>query len=397
MQIVQRRALCAVLHADQDTTEMLTDESAFAEYIELLETGIRVPDSRAVTSRDELHRVLAACPDSRWQLEDMFDASASGSETATEDEVAEVDASTKKRWTWPLSPKSQRTDSDEAKDTDSNSMQLMSRKITLPLYSTNATYHCIAGMSISPDHPWTMRETIVGRTITTHLLVIRNHLHVFVASLPSKSPLSGAGEAEILPSTSLLHKPLALFAESFVANLPEDTSSFLSIDFIVSGTATTMGNISTLFPISCSVGVHPTAPTLMIECSNQAEKMANAVLAVVTSEYLPGRSKRNTSTSSSTAVALLAPSSIFATSLSSRGVYSFYPALMSLLVLPLLHALTGSNSFKSASEDMLSFFEKLLLWQEDLSPLEAPWFWWWEWHVRLPFAYFAERFWPGWS
>jgi hypothetical protein len=386
---VQQRALCNILQADEDTTEMLTDESAFTEYVEQLETGIRVPDSRTVISRDEVHRVLVACPESIWELEDLSQSAAS-SETAHDDDPSQPDGSDKRRWTWPIPPKPQTKILDETDSMEMKNLGMISSgRVTLPLHSKDATYNYIASMMITPDHPWTMREIVTGQHITAHFLVVRNQLRSVVASLPQEHLVLGMEDAELVPSTSLLHKPISLFAEAFAASLPEQTSSFFSLRFVVAGTATTMGTINTLFPTSCFVGVHPSAPTLSLSSPDHGQSFVRAVADAANSRLSYTREKKKRA---ETSVVLIPAITKVHTSAGARGVYSFYPSLLSLVILPFLNILTRTGSIKESHESILIFVERLLMWQEELFTIKDPWPWWWEWHVRLPVMHIVGRF-----
>jgi hypothetical protein len=394
---VQQRALCNILHADVDTTEMLTDESAFAEYVEQLETGIRVPDSRIVASRDEVHRVLMACPDSKWELEDLSQSVAS-SETANDNDYVHSGGTDKRRWTWPVPPNPRKKFLDDTHGQDAKNVPMMSSgKVVLPLHSKNATYHCIAGMLISPDHPWTMREVVTGQSITAHLLVVRNRLRSVIASLPRENPLFGTNEHELVPTSSLLHKPITMFAEIFAINLPEDTTTFLSINFIVAGTATTMGTINTLFPTSCFVGIHPAAAILAIGSPYQTEIIVQAITEAANLRYSYNYEKEKRAEAANNAVALVPAINDAANLAGARGVYSFYPSLLTLVLLPLLDIFTRAGSFKAFYEGVLILGEKVLMWQDDIFSMRDPWPWWWEWHVRVPLDYLAGRFFPGYA
>jgi hypothetical protein len=389
IQSVQQRALCSILQADEDTTEMLTDESAFAEYVEQLETGIRVPDSRTVISRDEIHRVLVACPESRWELEEISQSAAS-SETAHDDDQSQPNGSEKRRWPWPVPPHSRTKTMDETDGMKTKDFQMMSSGgVTLPLHSKDATYNCIASMMITPDHPWIMREIVTGQNITAHLLVVRNQLRSAVASLPREDQILDVEESELIPSTSLLHTPISLFAEAFAANLPEHTSSFFSIKFVVAGAATTMGTINTLYPISCFVGVHPSAPALTQGSPDQGQKFVCAITDAASPQVSYSHEKRKRAEST---VALIPTIANANNSAGARGVYSFYPSLLSLVILPLVNVCARTGSMKELHESILLFIERLLMWQEELFTIKDPWPWWWEWHVRVPVVHLAGRF-----
>jgi hypothetical protein len=385
VQSVRQRAICAILHAEEDTAEMLTDESAFAEYVEQLETGVRVPEFKTVTTRDEVHRILAAVPESRWELQ--YNGPTSGSETAVEDDESRVDGGDRRRWTWPPPrPSSINSESGDGSQPQSPRLRSTSR-VVLPLRSRNATYHAIAGLLISPEHPWTMRESVTGQSITGHLLVVRNRLRGFAATLPQRGGIHGeAAEAELLPSTSLLSQPFQSFAEAFTASLPEDTTSFININFVVVGTATTMGTINTIFPVSCSVGVEPSAPALLMGSSDHAQMVVRAIFDAPSPKH--GNGKRSTSDSRSM-VNLGAPEK--SSSLGVRGLYSLYPALLAVL-LPLLRYIAGVGDFVDFSGSLLSSCEKLLLWRDAMFSVRDPWPWWWEWHVRLPLQYVVAKF-----
>lgn len=386
---VRRRALCKVLQAEEDTAEMLTDESAFGEYVEQLETGIKVPEFKIVTSRDEVHKLLAAYPDLSWELEYSPQSPTSGSETAKEEEeeIELNDEKSKRRWTWPVPPKSSVNETYLK-----NLPSPPATKLVVPLRSKNATYHTIAGMTISPEHLWTMREKISGQAITLHLLIVRNRLRAMEACVLRGGDNSGLQEAELVPSTSLLHKPLSHFAEAFTASLPDDTSSFLSVDVIVSATATTMGVINTIFPTSCSVGVHATTPLLMAGSLEQREKIARAIMDMATPTSPKKSGKRKSVESNGSTLTPVKSPPEMTTSTRVLGTYSCYPALLHLVVVPFFSLFTRTCTLQHFLQSTLTFCEKCLLWQDDLYSIRDPWPFWWEWNIKVPFLYLADRF-----
>ncbi|KAF2419882.1 hypothetical protein EJ08DRAFT_33536 [Tothia fuscella] len=408
VEMVKRKTSCAVLHADEDTTEMLTDASAFAEYVEQLETGVRVPEFRVVTTRDEIHRILAISPDSHWELE--YNGPASGSDTACDDEDCAADTSDKRRWTWPPpKPRSINSDSGDGSSLQGPAMK-STAKIILPLRLRNATYHAIAGMLIAPEHPWTMRESISGQAITCHLLVVRNTLRSIAATLSQYQKTGGdvSKDVELVPATSLLHKSFESFAQAFTAGLPENTTSFFSINMTIVSNATTMGTINTIFPTSCSVSVHAAVPTILAYSPRRTTPLAQSITDAGNRKQnsgkrtISGGSTRTTSGGSarkasggsvrSTVTAMNSTPENSTSSPEIRSIYEFFPSLLIHVVFPLLWFMTRLGTFLDAGTGLLSFGERLLTWKDDLFDARDPWPWWWEWNIRLPLAYALPRF-----
>lgn len=386
VETVRAHSPIGILQADVDTAEMLTDESAFTEYVEQLEIGIRASEYHTVTSRDEIHKLLATNHNiARWELEEDMEAT-----VATPTKKLGFEDSAKRRYTWP--PQDTMTPPESSKNSPTQAIHLHPTtygKVILPLSSTNATYQCVAGMAISQDHPWIMREIISGQKITSHLLVINNELRAFVASLPN-STITGIEEAEIIPTTSSLYRPLFSFAEAFTNCLPEDTSSFLSIDFVVSGRVTNVGTCNTIFATSCFVGAQSNGVALLTISAAASANVGNAIADLVSSDDHDAYPEGSETSWRSKAVVL--SSSLTRPSPTLRGVYSFLPALLTLVLLPFMQIFTGDGSILAFFEDLLSFCEKPLLWKEELFDFRDPWPWWWEWNVRKPFDLLAEMF-----
>lgn len=386
IETVRAHSPISILQADLDTAEMLTDESAFTEYVEQLEIDIKAPEYHMVTSRDEIHKLLAMHQRiARWELEEDLEAT-----VATPTKKMGFEDSANRRYTWPGPPNDTVTPPQSSKNSPTQYVHPMTYgKVILPLSSTNATYQCVAGMSISHDRPWIMREIISGQKITAHLLIIHNELQAFVASLPN-SVIGGGEEAEIIPSTSSLYRPLFSFAKAFTHNLPENTSSFLSINFVVSGRVTAVGTCNTIFATSCLIGPQPNALALLTVSETSSANVAHAILELVSTDDQDAFPKSSDKTWRRKAVVLSSSSKHSPPTL--RGVFSFFPALLSLVVFPLLSLVTGSGTLLAFCEDFLSFCEKMLLWREELFDFREPWVWWWDWNVRRPFVFLTELF-----
>jgi hypothetical protein len=387
LEAVRGHSSIAILQADIDTAEMLTDEAAFTEYVEQLEVDIRAPEHHVVTSRDEVHKILATNQGkTKWELQEDLDVT-----VATPTKTPDFEDMSRRRHTWPGPPKGAMTPPYSNKNSPTQAVHPVTHgTVVLPLHSINATYQCVAGIAISKDHPWIMREIISGQKITAHLLVIHNELRAFVASLPNG--IICGEEAEVIPTSSSLYRPLFSFAEAFTSSLPEGTSSFFSVNFVISGVATTVGTCNTIFATSCLVGPHLVGSILLTLSEGQSAIVAGAIEDLISSRTNDVNSHASGSDTAwtSKAAVLSSPNSRVSTTL--RGVYSFYPALWSLIIVPLLLVLTGSASILSFFEELLSFIEKVLLWKEELFDVRDPWPWWWEWNVRQPLVLFAKKF-----
>lgn len=381
VETVRARSPIGILQTDIDTAEMLTDESAFTEYVEQLEIAIRAPSYHIVTSRDEIHKLLATNHKiARWELEEDLEAT-----VTTPTKKLNFEDPAKRRYTWP--PQDTITPPESSKNSPIQVVQMHPTaygKIVLPLSTTNTTYQRVAGMAISQDRPWIMREIISGQKITTHLLVINNELRAFVASMP------GNEEAEIIPTTSSLYQPLFSFAEAFTNSLPEDTSSFLNIDFVVSGRVTNVGTCNTIFATSCSVGPQANSIALLTISAASSTNVANAIADLVSQDDDDAYSEGSDTAWRTKPVVL--SSSLPRPPMTLRGVYSFFPALLTLVVLPFTRIFTGEGSTLAFFEDLLLFCEKVLLWKEGLFDIGDPWPWWWEWNVNRPLNLFADMF-----
>ncbi|TLD32486.1 glutathione synthetase atp-binding protein [Venturia nashicola] len=380
IETVREQSPISILRTDIDTAEMLTDESAFTEYVEQLETDIRAPAYHVVTSRDEIHTLLTSnYKIVKWELEVDLEAT-----VATPTKKSGFEDLAKRRYTWP--PQDTITPPESSKNSPVQAVHVHPTtfgKINLPLSSKNATYQCVAGLSISHDRPWVMREIISGQKITTHLLVIKNEIQAFVASL-TNTTITGTEEAETIPVTSSLHRPLFAFAEAFTSGLPEETSSFLSIDLVISGRMTSTGTCNTIFATGCSVGTRANAVALLTISQANSANLANALTELVPSNDQNGHLAGSKASWRVQAVVL--PSTLPPL----RGVYSFFPALLTLAVLPFLRMCKGEASVLAFLEDLLLFCEKTLLWKEELFDVMDPWPWWFEWNIRRPLLLLVE-------
>lgn len=383
IETVRSHSPIGILQPDIDTAEMLTDESAFTEFVEQLEVDIRAPAYHVVTCRDEIHKRLAAnYKITRWELEEDLEA-----RVATPTKKSGFEDFAKRRYTWP--PQGTVTPPESNKNSPIQVDHLHSTsygKVILPLSSSNATYQCVAGMSISQDRPWIMREIISGQKITAHLLVIKNEPRAFVASLPNIT-INGTEEAEIIPTTSSLHRPLFSFAKAFANSLPEETSSFLTIDFVVSGRVSSVGTCNTIFATACSVGARTNSVALLTVSDAGSANIANAISDLVSSmndNHDPQGESSSEAFWRHKAIIPPPPQPRPPTML--RGVYSFFPALLTLVALPFSRIFTNEGSILAFIEDLLLFCEKALLWKDDLFDPRDPWRWWWEWNARQPFA-----------
>ncbi|QDS72158.1 hypothetical protein FKW77_004478 [Venturia effusa] len=390
VETVQAQSSTGVLQTDFDTAEMLTDESAFTEYVEQLETDIRAPAYHSVISRDEIHKLLSTNHKiARWELEEDWEAT-----VATPTKKSSLEDSARKRYTWPFGPpQDAMTPPESSKNSPILTVHVHANthgKVILPLSSSNATYQCVASMAISHYRPWIMREIISGQKITAHLLVVNNELRAFVATLPN-STVIGNEEAEIIPSTSSLYRPLFSFAEAFTNGLPEDTSSFLSINFVVSGSVTDVGTCNTIFATSCLIGLQPNSTALLTISTASSANIANSVASLIFPNDRGAQHPEETDTSWRHKDVILSSSSP-RPSPTLRGVYSFFPALLTLFISPLIQIFTGDGSILSFFEDLLMFCERTLLWKEESFDIRDPWPWWWEWNIERPCHLLVEWF-----
>ncbi|KAF1991930.1 hypothetical protein K402DRAFT_388484 [Aulographum hederae CBS 113979] len=379
---VEEHTECHTLHSDRDTAEMLTDEVAFSEFVEQLETGVRVPTVRNVDSRDQIHRLLASSTTTgaKWKLTPLVEPESANALSVIPEanESEEGDGSPKAK----KSPSSRnKRDSGYYSDSPSPPSKIPwnaspNKTVFLPLSHKDATFHLIASLPISRHSPWQIRELVTGQKVTVNALILKNNLSAFVASFHRKAAAEGLEESEFIPSTSQLHTSLLNFSQAFVAGLPPDTSTGLALHFVVSGTVTRSGTVSTIFPTSCAIGTHEWVSALASPESPQARTIVRKMLDLPS---LSGFAADTETNGGRDDVSRMRPPAAHGP----RGLYLFLPSLFHMVVLPLLRDLWHLKFWDVCTmESVLSFWDRALLWEDELFDRRDAWVWWWEWGVK---------------
>lgn len=202
----------------------------------------------------------------------------------------------------------------------------------LPLSTPSATNAHIATLQVTQNNPFQLQQYISGEEYCTHALVIRGVVKAFTAC-PSSDLLM---HYKALPPSSLLHQQMLDFTTKVALDGGEEFTGHLSFDFLVEGE----GKDMKIYPIECN----PRAHTAVILFSETPE-LADAYMDV----YRGGRKRGE---------CVIFPKT---------RCHSYYWVghdLVTLLIIPLLEMMCGSETWKGVKEDWLKFWMHLLYWSD---------------------------------
>ena len=231
----------------------------------------------------------------------------------------------------------------------------------LPRPTSQETAQHLSTLEISDQSPWTLQQHISGTEYCTHALVIRGQVEAFLAWPLAKD----SKHYQILPADSALSEAMLKFTQDHAAGLGDSASGHLSFNFSVDESASKEGVEQSLFPIEC----HPEAQTAIISLSKESEAITQACLSVLSPRR--GQSKKQP---------LLATSS-------TENIYFLGLDLITLLIQPLLHVLTGSLPLKSFLHDVAILLDHVIshAWKEAVYEIWDP----------LPFFWLYQVYWPA--
>ncbi|GJC94193.1 hypothetical protein ColKHC_03019 [Colletotrichum higginsianum] len=197
-EVLEARTRCRAVQFDVARTQVLHEKDSFMEHTG--ETGMRVPESYLVTSRNEMIAAL--------------EGAAAGLSYDSEGEAAKPPRARRPRFI---------AKSVGVNDRGRGDMTL------LPLPTEKQTYdhiYHLEWLGLSDKEPWLLQEFIDGHEFCTHSLVVRGRVRAFVAcrsaellmhyvALPPESSLS-------LAMLEFTRKQAASFGESFTGHLSFD-------------------------------------------------------------------------------------------------------------------------------------------------------------------------------
>jgi hypothetical protein len=346
-QYVQSQTTCCVFGPTADMIKLSKDHTAFSRYVNQLGASVQCPKTVTVTSRDEVHKLLANAAKGwpEFKLEREENRRHSGCSGTTLNEADE------------LSPLEQES------------------KI-IPLASSNDTYDFVATVPISKDQPWIMHERVTGVPITVSALIVNNSIRAFIACVSTKRRTFSAGEEirtndseiwDLLDSNSAVGSELYEFSCAFTAQLPENTNTHLNLHFILSETTRSSGVVRSIHVTGCDFKASPLLAQL-----SYATGPTRASSVFITKKETTLFPKANHLGERQT------------------GVYSFPTALLNMVVRPLLDCVMLRASFSDVLKGLAMLLDRVAYWQEELFDWRDPWPWVWRWLVELPVGYVLE-------
>lgn len=247
----------------------------------------------------------------------------------------------------------------------------------LPLDSPARTKSHISRFEISEDKPWILQQYIRGPEYCTHSLVVKGEVKAFVAC-PSSELLM---HYEALPSDSGLSRSMLRFTQEFAAASGPAFTGHLSFDFLVE-----MGDAEkalrdptanvTLYPIECN----PRAHTAVVLFTDTPE-MVDGYLSLLEPKQAIISSTNKSLTSNGLAPQPIVPNA-------PKKYYWIGHDFIELVVQPLLSILTADGpSLIEIFENVLTFVEHVLWWQDGTFEFWDPVPAWWLYHVYWPTQY----------
>jgi hypothetical protein len=363
---------CQVLYPSSEIAQLAENNFAFANYVDGLNSAIKVPGTFEVTTRGEVHKLLGAPPHRRkFSLSEAL-PSPRKKRVCFEEPVKES------HWrdsgfseSYPDSPPSERErETDYSRDS-----------IRLPLNTADDTYGLLASIPISSEAPRIVSEIVEGKHCGVAALIMDGRLVAFAAyrladvltysrprSLKDELPQVPAYELplRVLSPSSPLNFALKEFTETFVSSLSGKTCASLRLRFVLSETGSKYGAERRLWTIGCNFKQPPYLTTSSIAAGRWATSLVRA-------------SKKGTDVN------------ISALDVTTRrtGIYSFPTDLYSLLLLPILKLLVFQQSLAGVAKSSEVFLEHVTYWNEALFDWKDLGPWIWMWLVQVPIQAFV--------
>jgi hypothetical protein len=339
---VKSQTTCNIFGPTTNTLRLSKDFRAFSEHVMQLETRIQCAKNVTVTSRVEIHDVLAdAVKGRQFRLEKAENRRHSGYSGTTLDEADE------------------HTLIEPGQDYR-----------ILPLGDSSETYNSVAMIHIAKDQPWNVYEQINGSPIVASALVVNNSIRAFVACVSSETRTTFAGEElqasesgawDLLDSHSVVASNLLEFTANFAEKLPEHTSTNLNLHFILSASGTPTGIVQYIYATGCDFKASPLLAQLA-HGSRPAIKPSFFTNKVDTTLFPKANQLGERQT----------------------GVYSFPVVLLDMVVMPALNCLLLRTSFAEVLKGLATLLDRVAYWQEELLDKKDPWPWVWHWFVEEP-------------
>jgi hypothetical protein len=353
---VKSQTTCNIFGPTADTLRLSKDYKVFTQHVMQLETNIQCAKTVTVTSRVEIHDVLAdAAKGHQFRLEKVENRRHSGYSGTTLDDADE------------------HTLAEPGQDCR-----------ILPLADSSETYNSVAMIHIAKDQPWNVYEQINGSPLVASTIVVNNRIRAFVACVSSETRTASAGEElptseseawDLLDSHSVVASNLFEFAASFAANLPEHTSTHLNLHFMLSASGTPTGIVQYIHATGCDFKVSPLLAQLALG-TRPAIKSGFFMSKMGTTLFPKANQLGERQT----------------------GVYSFPVVLFDMVVKPVLDCLLLRASFADVLKGLATLLDRVAYWQEELLDRKDSWPWVWHWFVEAPcgillgeFGFWAQK------
>ncbi|KAK1978834.1 hypothetical protein LZ30DRAFT_598225 [Colletotrichum cereale] len=336
-EVLEARTSCRAVQFDVARTRILHEKDSFMDHTR--ETGLHVPESYLVTSRNEMIAALEG---------------AAGLSYDSDREAAKPQKERKPRFI---------AKSVGVNDRGRGDMTL------LPLPMEKQTYDYIyhlEWLGLSDKEPWLLQEFIDGHEFCMHSLVVRGEVRAFVAC-PSAELLM---HYVALPPDSSLSRAMLEFTRKQAASFGEGFTGHLSFDFMVSDKDVAMAKVSepeqlVLYPIECNPRAH-TAIALF----GDTPDLVRQYLAVLHDDESPDGS----------GVEVTTP----------RKPVRYYwigHDLLTLFMLPTLRLLLFQMSLAAYGRSVWALAEHALVWKDGTFELWDPLPAWWLYHVYWPMVF----------
>lgn len=319
-EVLERRTHCKAIQYGVETTAMLHEKHSFIQHT--MSLGLPAPETYDVTTRAAVHKVLNTHNRTQYIIKSVG-----------VDDASRADMT------------------------------------LFPRPTVSETYERLAGLPISPDHPWVLQQYIRGDEYCTHAIVVEGEVKAFVAC-PSSELLM---HYEALPAHSALGQAMLKFTDEFAARSGRGMTGHLSFDFLVPEETTEKGLQKVLYPIECN----PRAHTAVVLFKGQSVHMADAYLSALSS--------------TSDGVLMNGVSD-------HQVVRPLHPAryywvghdLVEFVLLPVLDSLRGKTSVAEVMQSCYVFLQHLLFWKDGTFELWDPLPWWCLYHVYWPGMFLAS-------
>ncbi|KAL9610005.1 MAG: hypothetical protein Q9167_005278 [Letrouitia subvulpina] len=384
--VILRRTQCKCIQFSASLTEQLHEKDKFVSLCQRLGLGDAVPETHAVDSRENVHRLLH---DSQYR--------------STSQALSPQLFSPQK-----FPPKRHQTRHFILKSIGVNDAT-RSDMTLLPRRTPSQTYEHVAALRISKSQPYILQQYIQGKEYCTHSLIVHGQVRAFVCC----------------PSTDLLMHYTALppddpvavltlnFTRAFAGRLQEELESVdgagnrenqeltghLSFDFLVRTSESSNGATIT-WGIKC-IECNPRPHTAVALFSGSQHPLAEAYLSALDTNstyygkggvalnghtFPPSTEEKRFLTEKEEEDGQMEDTPVVNPQPHTPSVYWTSHDFVTLGILPLIHLFLSPSrqSLAAYRSSLFTLTNHFLFWQDGLFSLSDPLPWWWNAHVFWP-------------